>query len=174
MSAWSPPMAYGDKAPFQSPGSFSSQAPAPNYNVLLGWKYMVNGNEFRVVKTSAAFAVAGIQGLVCADSGTNTKNHIVAAVAGAAAVKSTIAGVAATTQLALASGDFFLVQTGGRASCTAAAAGVTVSTPQICGAAGTVTDAGVISTAVWSQIIGIAHQTRTVGLVGEVELETIA
>jgi hypothetical protein len=167
-------MAYGEKAPFQSPSSFSSQAPTPNYDKLLGWKWTVNGNDYKLVKSSAVFAIAGIQALVCLDAGTTAKTNIVAAVAGAAAVKSTIAGIASPAQLALAVGDYFLVQTAGRATVTSAAAGITTNTAQITGAAGTVTDAGAITTAIWSQIIGVSHQTRTSGQQGELEMEYIA
>lgn len=163
-------MAYGDKAPMQTPASFSSQAPAPNYDKLLGWKYSVGGNEFKVVKSSAVFAIAGIQGLICLDAGTTVKTHVVAAVAGASANVATLAGVASPAQLALAIGDYFLVQTAGRATCTAAAAGMTANLAQVCGAAGTCTDAAAITTAILGQIIGYAKQARTTGLAGEVEL----
>ncbi|HEX3135036.1 MAG TPA: hypothetical protein VHX44_15835, partial [Planctomycetota bacterium] len=156
-------MAYGEKAPFQAPASFSSQAPSPNYDRLLGWKYNVNGNEFKVVKSSAVFAIAGIQGLVCLDAGTTVKTHVVAAVAGAAAPIATIAGIASTAQLALAIGDYFLVQTAGRALVISGAAGMTANTAQITAAAGQVTDAGAITTAILGQIVGFAKQARTSG-----------
>ncbi len=167
-------MAFGEKAPMQSPSStYFSDAPAANYGKLLGWKYSINGNDYKVVKATAAFTAAQIAGLVCLDAGTTAKNNFVAAVAGAAAIKSTIAGIASPSQIALNIGDYFLVQTAGRATVTTGTA-TTANTPQICGAAGVVTDAGAISLAVWSEIIGIAHQTRTTGQTGELEMEYIA
>lgn len=174
MSAWSPPMAYGEKAPFQIAANFSSQAPAPNYNPLLGWKWTVNGNDYKMVKATAAFAVAGVQGLVMLDAGANAKSNLVAAAAGAAAIIVTVAGIASTAQLALAINDYFLVQTAGRASVISGAAGMTNSTAQICAAAGQVTDAGAITTAILTQIIGISHQTRTSGQTGEIAMTYIA
>jgi hypothetical protein len=174
MSAWTPPFAYGEKAPIQAAASFSSQAPAPNYDKLLGWKYTINGNDYKVVKTGAAFTTGQVQALVMLDAGTTAKTNIVSASAGAAAIKSTIAGIASPAQVALNSGDYFLVQTAGRATVTSAAAGITVNTAQITGAAGTATDAGAITTAIWSQIIGISHQARTSGQQGEIEMEYIA
>lgn len=168
-------MIYGEKSPLQSPASsFASQAPAPSYGKLLGWKWTVNGNDYKMVQATAAFTTAQVQSLVMLDAGTTAKTNLVAASAGAAAVKATIAGIASPVQLALAVNDYFLVQTAGRATVLAAAAGITTSLAQICGAAGQVTDAGVISTAIWSQIIGVAHQTRAAGLAAELEMEYIA
>lgn len=168
-------MIYGEKSPLQSPASsFASQAPAPSYGKLLGWKWTVNGNDYKMVQATAAFTIAQVQSLVMLDAGTNAKTHLVAASAGAAAIKSTIAGIASSAQLALAINDYFLVQTAGRATVLAAAAGFTNATAVICGAAGQVTDAGAITTAIWTQIIGVAHQTRTTGLAGEIEMEYIA
>lgn len=174
MAAWTPPMAYGEKGPIVTPSSFSSQAPTPNYDKLLGMKWTVNGNDYKLVKAGAAFTTGQVQSLVMLDAGTTAKTNIVSASAGAAAVKSTIAGIASPNQVALNSGDYFLVQTAGRATATTAAAGTTANTAQITGAAGTVTDAGAITTAIWSQIIGISHQTRTSGQTGELEMEYIA
>lgn len=167
-------MIYGEKSPLQAPASFSSQAPTPSYGKLLGWKWTVNGNDYKMVQATAAFTIAQCQSLMLLDAGTTAKTNLVAASAGAAAIKSTLAGMGSPAQVALAINDYFLVQTAGRATFISAAAGSTANTAQICGAAGQLTDAGVITTAIWSQIVGIAHLTRTSGQAGEIELEYIA
>ena len=157
-----------------NPGDKASATYATLYAANLGRKYMIDGREWKVVKTGAAIAAAVIQSRVMLDAGTTAKTNIVTAAAGAAAVKHLIAGIGHSAQVALDSGDYFLIQTSGRATCIAVAAGVTTATPQITGAAGTTGDAGVISTAVWSQLIGVAHATAANGVAYELEMEAIA
>ncbi len=173
-------MAFGEKSPMQSPSSsYFSQAPAANLSKLLGWTYSVNGNTYKVVKAGGAITAAVAQSHMLLDDGSTAKTNIVTVAAGAAATRDTFAGMGSPSQIALVSGDFFLVQTGGRASFIAAAAGSTAHVTQICGAAGTLTDITDdallgLTAALWSQIVGVSHQTRTSGQVGEVELEDIA
>ena len=157
-----------------APGEVGLAANATAYAGSLGHVYIVNGNGWKVVKSGAAIAAATIQSRVMLDAGTTAKTNIVSAAAGAAAVKHLIAGIGHPSQVAIASGDYFLIQVSGRATAIAVAAGVTTATPQITGAAGTTGDAGVISTAVWSQLIGVAHATAANGVAYELEMEAIA
>lgn len=175
MSAWTPPFGYGEKSPYQSPASsFASLSPPPSLAKELGKKWVINGNEFKLVQATVAFAIAGIQSLVCADAGTTAKTHLVAAVAGAGATIDTLAGIASPSQIALAANDYFLVQTQGRATVLAGAAGTTTHLPQICAAAGQVTDSGALTLTTFAQCVGIIHQTRTSGLAGELEIHPMA
>lgn len=157
-----------------APGELGLAANATSYAQSLGQTYVINGNTWKVVKAGGAIAAATIQSRVMLDAGTTAKTNVVTAAAGAAAVKHLIAGIGHPSQVALATGDYFLIQVAGRATAIAVAAGVTTATPQITGAAGTTGDAGVITTAVWSQIIGVAHATAATGVAYELEMEVIA
>jgi hypothetical protein len=174
MAAWVPPFQYGDKSPKQSPSSsFNSQTYPGTLAIELGFKWIVSGNEFKLVQANTALTAAAVAGLMLADAGTTAKTHLVGAAAATGSSRDTWAGVGSTAQIALNANDFFLVQTDGRATMIAAAAGTTTHLPVIIGAtAGQVAvDGTTPSTPTSSALqVGIAHATQTTGLQLEVEL----
>lgn len=173
MASNTPPFEYGSKAPLQSPSStFNSLAPAENLDKLLGFKWMVGGNEFKLMKMTAALSAANAANAILIDNGTTTKTHLSAGVVGAAATRDTFGGVCSGSQVALNIGDYVLVQTAGRAICFASGASTTAHTQCITAASGQVTTAGAISSAVDAQTVGIAHAAATSAVV-EVELYPI-
>ena len=159
-----------------APGEKASSTYSTIYTQSLGRKYVIDGKEWKVVKAGGTIAAATIQSRMMLDAGTTAKTNVVTAAAGAAAIKSTFAGIGHPSQVALSSGDFFLIQTAGTATVIAAAGGVTASNPVICAASGAMDDsaAGDITMALWSQIVGTAHATATSGNTFEVALEPIA
>lgn len=171
---------YGSKAPLQSPSStyFSLFPAGPGLGRMLGYTWTIGGNTYKLVQAGAAFTAAQIQGLICADSGINAKNHIVTAVAGATVTGDLLAGIASATQLALNLNDFFVVQVAGRTTGTISG-GSTVHVAQTTGATGRMIDmvapAALANVpAALTQNIGTVHITLANSSVGELDINPAA
>lgn len=185
MSSWTPPFAYGEKSPAQSPSSsFNSLTVPPGMGEDLGKKWMVNGNTYKLVQATAALTKAQVQGLMMADSGTTYKTHLVAAASASATTRNRFAGVGALvspgaaypliSQVALNANDYFLVQTNGRAYMVTGTNGATTNLPVIIDSTaggGTVTvDVTAVTIASLVKQVGIAQATTTSTNGVEVEL----
>jgi hypothetical protein len=178
MSAWTPPFGFGEKSPFQSPAAtFFSLTPPPSLARDLGKKWMINGNEYKLIQTTVAFTAPNIQSLWVLDAGTNTKSHTTAATVNAVVATNTLAGLASPSQVALVANDFFLVQTAGRA--TVISGGTTTAVAQTTGAAGRTLD--MVAPAALANVaasiatfVGVAHQTVAAASSFELDMQPIA
>ena len=178
MSAWTPPFGFGEKSPYQSPAStfFSLSAP-PSLAKDLGKKWMINGNEYKLIQTTAAFTAANAQGLWFVDAGTNTKTHTTAATTSGVTATNTLCGLGSFAQVALVANDFFLVQTAGRA--TVISGGTTTAVAQTTGASGRTLDMaapGALANvpASIASFVGVAHQTVAAASSFELDMNPIA
>lgn len=179
MSAWTPPFAFGEKSPYQSPSSsFASLTAPPSLAKDLGKKWVINGNEYKLVQATAAFTAAQAAGLWFVDAGTTAKTHQTAATTSGVATIDTLCGLGSSSQVALSANDFFLVQTAGRAT-GVVSGGTTTHVAQTTGASGRtldMTDPAALANVKdrFATFVGIAHATVAAASTFELEMNPIA
>ncbi len=123
-----------NNAPFAL-GSSALASNASTYNTNLGRQWMINGANWRLVKSTGALTAAEVRNsplVTTLVSGVPT--YLAARTTGAASYLGV--GFGKSDQVALAAGDFFLVQTSGYCDATSAdaiAAGAMVGTSTTAG-----------------------------------------